>query len=206
MKKILTVALSAAMILSMSAVSVSAQAPQSQPSNSITQYVGESTQLASQAKVNELNGKLQDSIVVVPNKFLEAQYNSVNRDFAAIINTNASVANTSYLVGLKGTGFKTSLTNFLNILAAETPTGYTIGTVTKSTPGGATALQMQDDFTAVMEDKLVEVTGSPWAPYIAKMKDLAKMGSIPAKIYFMENGVEVYVNYTVSFTGADLGA
>lgn len=204
MKKTLVIALAASLIVSMGSMGVVAAPANTYSQTAITAStrIAPNLPLANEQTINELNAKISNSIVIHENNFVRVNYNANTRNFQIQVNTNSAVAKTNYLTGLQGTGFKTSLTNFLNALTNMQLTDYEINNVGRTASGAVTTAEIQDAFTIQMKAKLRQVAGI-MAPYFGTMNDLSKVGQIPAKVVFDVNGQSVYVDYIVEFVPAN---
>lgn len=206
MKKALVLALAASMILSMGAMSATAAPVRNVQNTSQIQSnarIASNIPLASNEVIAEINNNIQGSINVPPNNFVDVSYAENGRVLKTLVNTNSTVANTSYLTGLKGTGFKTSLTNFLQTLVNRNITDYEINGVSRSKTGPATADEIQNAVMEQMQNRLKQITGSSFGALTAKMKHLAQVGNLPAKVVFTDaNGNSYYVDFVIQFTGS----
>lgn len=206
MKKALVIALAASLILSMGSMGVVAA-----PANTYSQTavmaqtrIASNIPLADATTINGLNQEILDSIHMDENsKYVRVGYNTNTRKFQIQVNTNSAVAKTNYLQGLKGTGFKTSLSTFLSKLTNRTLTDYEINNVARTATGAVTTDEIQNAFTAQMQARLRQVAGF-LAPITGTMNDLSKVGAIPAKVVFADsNGQKVYVDYVIEFVPAN---
>lgn len=205
MKKALVIALAASLIVSMGSMSAVAA-----PANTYSQTavmaqtrIASNIPLADATTISELNQEIGTSINIDPNsKFVKVEYDTNARKFQIQVNTNSAVAKTKYLTGLKGTGFKTSLTNFLTKLTNKKLTDYEINNVARTATGTVTTDEIQNAFTAQMQARLKDVAGF-LAPLTGTMNDLSKVGAIPAKVVFEVNGQKVYVDYVIEFVPAN---
>lgn len=204
MKKTLVIALAASLIVSMGSMGVVAAPANTYSQTAITAStrIAPNLPLANEQTINKLNAKISAANVVNENNYVKAIYDAPTRKFQIQVNTNSAVAKTNYLVGLKGTGFKTSLTNFLNTLTEMTLTDYEINRVGRTASGDITTAEIQEAFTVQMKAKLKDVAGF-LAPFTGTMNDLSKVGQIPAKVVFDVNGQSVYVDYIVEFVPAN---
>lgn len=206
MKKALVIALAASLILSMGSMSAVAAPANtySQTAITATTRIASNIPLADATTISELNQEILASIQMDPySKFVKVGYNTNTRKFQIQVNTNSAVAKTNYLQGLKGTGFKTSLTNFLTRLTNRTLTDYEINKVARTATGTVTTDEIQNAFTAQMQARLRQVAGF-LAPITGTMNDLSKVGAIPAKVVFADsNNQKVYVDYVIEFVPAN---